>query len=134
MRPSDTCQPLQPYFHPPHPHECLRASRRLYRVDISKLSNFRIFSSVVYGLCTPVYGGRSGRSNGGIETRAEAAMSQQKITDEQWVKARRRYETEPGLGLGKVAQLLDCSKSLVARKAREGKFFLPATFRAAALA
>jgi hypothetical protein len=34
-------------------------------------------------------------------------MSQQKITDELWVEARRRYETEPGLGSGKVAQLLD---------------------------
>jgi hypothetical protein len=49
-------------------------------------------------------------------------MSQQKITDEQWSDARKRYETEPGLGLGKIAQLLDCSKSLVARKAREGKW------------
>ncbi|MFM0060975.1 hypothetical protein PQR64_35715 [Paraburkholderia phytofirmans] len=49
-------------------------------------------------------------------------MSQQKITDEQWAEARKRYETEPGLGLGKVAQVLDCSKSLVARKAREGKW------------
>lgn len=49
-------------------------------------------------------------------------MSQQKITDEQWADARKRYETEPGLGLGKIAQLLDCSKSLVARKAKEGKW------------
>lgn len=49
-------------------------------------------------------------------------MSQQKITDEQWEAARKRYESEPGLGLGKIAQLLDCSKSLVARKAREGKW------------
>jgi hypothetical protein len=49
-------------------------------------------------------------------------MSQQKITDDQWADARKRYETEPGLGLGKIAQLLDCSKSLVARKAREGKW------------
>ncbi|CAE6740079.1 hypothetical protein R75465_02229 [Paraburkholderia aspalathi] len=49
-------------------------------------------------------------------------MSAQKITDEQWAEARKRYETEPGLGLGKIAQALDCSKSLVARKAREGKW------------
>jgi len=49
-------------------------------------------------------------------------MSQQKITDEQWEAARKRYESEPGLGLGKIAQLLDCSKSLVARKAKEGKW------------
>jgi hypothetical protein len=49
-------------------------------------------------------------------------MSQQKITDEQWAEARKRYETEPGMGLGKIAQALDCSKSLVARKAREGKW------------
>jgi hypothetical protein len=49
-------------------------------------------------------------------------MSAQKITDEQWAAARKRYETEPGLGLGKIAQVLDCSKSLVARKAREGKW------------
>ncbi|MFM0224837.1 hypothetical protein [Paraburkholderia dipogonis] len=49
-------------------------------------------------------------------------MSAQKITDEQWAEARKRYETEPGLGLGKIAQVLDCSKSLVARKAREGKW------------
>jgi hypothetical protein len=49
-------------------------------------------------------------------------MSQQKITDEQWEAARKRYETEPGMGLGKIAQVLDCSKSLVARKAREGKW------------
>jgi hypothetical protein len=49
-------------------------------------------------------------------------MSQQKITDELWVEARRRYETEPDLGSGKVAQLLDVLKSLVARKVREGKW------------
>ncbi|CAB3783385.1 hypothetical protein [Pararobbsia alpina] len=49
-------------------------------------------------------------------------MSAQKITDEQWAEARKRYESEPGLGLGKIAQTLDCSKSLVARKAREGKW------------
>jgi hypothetical protein len=49
-------------------------------------------------------------------------MSQQKITDEQWAEARKRYESEPGLGLGKIAQVLDCSKSLVARKGREGKW------------
>jgi len=49
-------------------------------------------------------------------------MAAQKITDEQWAEARKRYETEPGLGLGKVAQVLDCSKSLVARKAREGRW------------
>jgi hypothetical protein len=49
-------------------------------------------------------------------------MSAQKITDEQWAEARKRYESEPGLGLGKIAQVLDCSKSLVARKAREGKW------------
>ncbi|MGF6994638.1 hypothetical protein [Paraburkholderia sp. GAS32] len=49
-------------------------------------------------------------------------MSQQKITDVQWADARKRYESEPGLGLGKIAQLLDCSKSLVARKARDGKW------------
>jgi hypothetical protein len=69
-----------------------------------------------------VYAARSGRSNGGIESQAESAMSQQKITDEQWEAARKRYETEPGMGLGKIAQVLDCSKSLVARKAREGKW------------
>ena len=49
-------------------------------------------------------------------------MSQQKVTDEQWSDARKRYEAEAGLGLGKIAQLLDCSKSLVARKAREEKW------------
>lgn len=49
-------------------------------------------------------------------------MAEQKITDEMWAEARKRYETEPGLGLGKIAQLLDCSKSLVARKAREGRW------------
>lgn len=49
-------------------------------------------------------------------------MSQQKVIDEQWAHARKRYESEPGLGLGKIAQLLDCSKSLVARKAKEGKW------------
>ncbi|NYH24677.1 hypothetical protein [Paraburkholderia bryophila] len=49
-------------------------------------------------------------------------MSHQKVTDEQWAAARKRYETEPGLGLGKIAQVLDCSKSLVARKAREEKW------------
>ena len=49
-------------------------------------------------------------------------MSQQKITDDQWAEARKRYESEPGLGLGKIAQVLDCSKSLVARKAKEGKW------------
>ena len=49
-------------------------------------------------------------------------MAAQKITDEQWAEARKRYETEPGMGLGKIAQVLDCSKSLVARKAREGKW------------
>jgi flagellar biosynthesis/type III secretory pathway protein FliH len=49
-------------------------------------------------------------------------VAEQKITDEQWAKARKRYETEPGLGFGKVAQVLDCSKNLVARKAREGKW------------
>lgn len=49
-------------------------------------------------------------------------MSQQKVTDEQWAEARKRYETEPGMGLGKIAQVLDCSKSLVARKAREGRW------------
>jgi hypothetical protein len=70
----------------------------------------------------PVYAARSGRSNGGIEQQSGTAMSQQKITDVQWADARKRYETEPGLGLGKVAQLLDCSKSLVARKAREGRW------------
>ncbi|CAD6514095.1 hypothetical protein LMG28727_00837 [Paraburkholderia kirstenboschensis] len=46
-------------------------------------------------------------------------MTAQKITDEAWAGARERYETEPGLGLGKIAQLLDCSKNLVARKAKE---------------
>lgn len=76
----------------------------------------------VYDPCTPVYAARSGRSNGVIEPQAESAMSQQKITDEQWAEARKRYESEPGLGLGKIAQVLDCSKSLVARKAREGKW------------
>ena len=79
-------------------------------------------SSRVYGLCTPVYAARSGRSNGVIEQQSRAAMSQQKIKDERWSHARKLYETEPGLGLGKIAQLLDCSKSLVARKAREEKW------------
>ena len=49
-------------------------------------------------------------------------MSQRKVTNQEWESARKRYETEPGLGLGKIAQALDCSKSLVARKAREGKW------------
>lgn len=49
-------------------------------------------------------------------------MAEQKITDEMWADARRRYETEPGVGYGKIAQLLDCSKSLIARKAREGRW------------
>ncbi|MGY6161858.1 hypothetical protein [Paraburkholderia strydomiana] len=49
-------------------------------------------------------------------------MSQQKITDEQWVAAKTRYETEPGLGYGALAQTLDCSKNLVARKAKEQRW------------
>jgi len=75
-----------------------------------------------YDPCTPVYAARSGWPNGSIEQQSGTAMSQQKITDEQWADARKRYETEPGLGLGKIAQVFDCSKSLVARKAREGKW------------
>jgi hypothetical protein len=46
-------------------------------------------------------------------------MSAQKITEEQWAAARKRYETEPGLGYGTLAQAFDCSKNLVARKAKE---------------
>ena len=49
-------------------------------------------------------------------------MSERKVTDQEWADARKRYETEPGLGLGKIAQALDCSKSLVARKAREERW------------
>lgn len=76
----------------------------------------------VHDPCRPVYAARSGWSNGSIEQQTGKDMSAQKITDEQWVEARKRYETEPGLGFGKIAQVLDCSKSLVARKAREGKW------------
>ncbi|MFM0752615.1 hypothetical protein [Paraburkholderia strydomiana] len=49
-------------------------------------------------------------------------MSEKKISEQEWAAARKRYETEPGLGYGALAQALDCSKSLVARKAREGKW------------
>ena len=76
----------------------------------------------VFACVRAVYVARSGRSNDVIEQQTGRVMSAQKITDEQWAEARKRYETEPGLGLGKVAQLLDCSKTLVARKSREGRW------------
>jgi hypothetical protein len=92
------------------------------RVDFSTSACFPMRARDFAACVRDVYAARSGRSNGLIEQQTGVAMSAQKITDEQWTEARKRYETEPGLGLGKIAQVLDCSKSLVARKAREGKW------------
>lgn len=77
----------------------------------------------VYVLCTGVYAVRVRRSVGtrswAIRMNRRVAMAQQKISDEQWAAVRKRYESEPGLGYGALAQSLDCSKNLVARKAKE---------------
>lgn len=45
-------------------------------------------------------------------------MAAKTITEEDWRGARRRYESEPGLGYGGVSQVLDCSRSLVAKRAQ----------------
>jgi hypothetical protein len=42
-----------------------------------------------------------------------------KITDEAWAEARKRYEAEPKTGYGQIAQALDCSRNLVARRAQK---------------
>jgi hypothetical protein len=41
-----------------------------------------------------------------------------KVTEEMWADARRRYEIGEKIGYGQIAQILDCSKNLVVRRAK----------------
>lgn len=44
-------------------------------------------------------------------------MASRKISDQEWIDARKRYENEPATGYGQIAASLNVSKTLVARRA-----------------
>ena len=49
-------------------------------------------------------------------------MADRKLSEDDWIAARKRYESESGLGYGALAQVLDCSRTLVARRAQRDKW------------